>query len=183
MKVIETDIVDVKIIEPERISDERGFFSETYRSDALTQHGISDIFVQDNHSLSVSAGTLRGLHFQMPPRAQAKIIRVVRGCIFDVAIDIRPGSPTFGRHVCAELSEDNWLQLYIPVGFAHGFLTLRPNTEVVYKVTDYYSPDHDRGILWSDPDLAIAWPLNQGTPALSQRDKNHPLLRDCPSYV
>ena len=182
IKVIATEIVDVKLVEPQWHGDERGFFSETYRSDALTRNGIRDTFVQDNHSLSITAGTLRGLHFQIPPRAQAKIIRAVRGSILDVAVDIRRSSPTFGQYVCAELSAENWLQLYIPVGFAHGFLTLTPNTEVIYKVTDYYSPDHDRGILWCDPDLAIAWPLKDRAPILAQRDKEHPLLRDCPSY-
>ena len=182
MEIIETDIADVKLIRPQRICDERGFFSETHRSDLLMQKGIPDAFVQDNHSLSVTAGTLRGLHFQIPPRAQAKIIRVIRGAILDVAVDIRPSSPNFGRHVGVELSADNWLQLYIPIGFAHGFISLTPNTEVVYKVTDYYSSDHDKGILWCDPDLAIAWPLNERTPVLSPRDRDHPLLRDCPSY-
>ncbi len=173
-------IREVIAIKPNRHEDERGFFSETYSRRALAEAGIEGEFVQDNHSLSVPQGTLRGLHFQVPPVAQAKLIRVVRGAIFDVAVDIRAGSPSYGRHVSCELSARDWNQLYIPSGFAHGFCTLEPNTEVIYKVSDYYAPEHDRGLLWNDPALEIDWPVSD--PLLSEKDRRHPALHDLPEY-
>lgn len=142
-------------------------------------YGIDDRFVQDNHSLSVPVGTLRGLHFQTPPFEQAKLVRCIRGRIFDVAVDIRSGSPTFGRWVGAELSAENGNQLYVPVGFAHGFVTLEPSTEVTYKVSNLYSPENDGGIFWDDPQIGIEWPLPQSVdPILSPKDARQPLLRD-----
>src|SRR5262249_24553541 len=143
--------------------------------------GLSIEFVQDNHSLSRSVGTVRGLHFQAPPHAQHKLVRVTRGRIFDVAVDIRRKSNTFGRHVAVELSSDNWLQLLVPVGFAHGFCTLEPNTEIQYKVSSPYSPEHDAGILWDDPDLGIAWPAARQTAVISERDNALPRLKDAPT--
>ncbi len=171
-------IREVVAIRPDRHQDPRGFFSETYSRRALAEAGIDTEFVQDNHSLSVPRGTLRGLHFQAPPAAQAKLVRVVRGAIFDVAVDIRAGSPSYGRHVSCRLSAKEWNQLYVPVGFAHGFCTLEPDTEVIYKVSGYYAPEHDRGLLWNDPALAIDWPVSE--PLLSEKDRSHPLLRHMP---
>lgn len=175
-------IPDVKLITPSIHRDERGFFSETFNARALATAGVTAHFVQDNHSLSVDAGVVRGLHFQVPPHAQGKLVRVVRGSIFDVAVDIRAGSPTYGQHVTAVLSADNWSQLWVPEGFAHGFCTLERSTEVVYKVTDYYAPDCDRGLRWDDPDLAIAWPVAPADAILSAKDKLHPVLDALPAY-
>lgn len=178
MQLIETEIPAVKILVPRKFGDARGFFSETYSRKALNEAGINLEFVQDNHSMSVARGVLRGLHYQLPPMAQDKLLRVVRGAILDVAVDIRKSSPTFGKHVSAILSGENWRQILIPKGFAHGFVTLEPNTEVIYKVTDYYSPDHERGILWNDPDLKIDWNLSGAQPILSERDQNHPRFKN-----
>jgi dTDP-4-dehydrorhamnose 3,5-epimerase len=178
MNVTPLSIPDVLILEPERFSDRRGFFSETYNRRVLAKHGIELDFVQDSHSLSGPKGTVRGLHFQAPPFAQDKLIRVVRGSIHDVAVDLRVGSPTYGRHVAAVISARAWNQILVPIGFAHGFCTLEPDTEIVYKVTNYYSPEHDRGVLWSDPDLGIEWPVLEETAVLSPRDRNLPRLRD-----
>lgn len=177
-----TDIPDVKIIMPRRHGDSRGFFSETYSRAGFAAAGIALDFVQDNHSLSAEIGTLRGLHFQSPPFAQAKLIRVPRGRILDVAVDIRASSPTFGRHVAVELSAENWRQILVPVGFAHGFVTLEPDTEVVYKVTAGYAPTHDHGLAYNDPALAIDWPLPASGPILSERDRKHPRLADLPAF-
>ena len=163
------DIAGLLLIEPKKFGDHRGFFSETFREDVLAAAGFKGRFVQDNHSLSSEVGTLRGLHFQKPPRAQAKLVRVVRGGILDVVVDIRAGSPSFGRHLAVELSAENGRQLLVPEGFAHGFVTLEPDTEVIYKVTDYYAPESDSGILWNDPDLGIDWGL-AGEPVLSGKD-------------
>jgi len=182
MQIVPLDIPGLLLIMPERHDDERGFFSETYRQDLLARAGFHDVFVQDNHSLSRQAGVVRGLHFQIPPFAQAKLVRVVRGAILDVAVDIRKGSPTFGRHVAVELSADNWRQLLVPAGFAHGFCTLVPNTEVVYKVTAYYAPDHDKGIAHDDPALCIRWPFPHEELILSERDRQHPRLAELPAY-
>ena len=170
MEVIDTELSDVKIVVPKRFSDPRGFFSEVYKRGAFASAGISSDFLQDNHSLSGPVGTLRGLHFQTPPFAQAKLVRVLRGSIFDVAVDIRHGSPSFGRFATAELSAANGRQLYVPRGFAHGFVTLEPDTEVLYKVDSYYAPENDSGIVWNDPDIAIPWPLPEGGPLLSDKD-------------
>lgn len=178
MLVEPTAIADVKIVTPKIFRDARGFFSETYNARSLAEAGIGLPFVQDNHSLSVQKGVVRGLHFQLEPRAQGKLVRVARGTILDVAVDIRTGSPTYGRHVAVELSAENWRQLWIPAGFAHGFCTLEPDTEVIYKVTDFYSPDHDRAVAWDDPALAIAWPVTAETAILSDKDRRAPRLAD-----
>ena len=176
-----TEIADVKIVTPKKFGDHRGFFSEVYNREAFAAAGIALDFVQDNHSLSAQIGTLRGLHFQSAPFAQDKLVRVPRGRILDVAVDIRKGSPTFGRHVAVELSSDNWRQLLVPIGFAHGFITLEPDTEVMYKVTNYYSAANDLGLAWDDPDLAIAWPVPATGLVLSDKDRKHPRLRDLPA--
>jgi dTDP-4-dehydrorhamnose 3,5-epimerase len=147
-----------------------------YSRKALKELGIGCEFVQDNHSLSVEQGVLRGLHYQLPPMAQDKLIRVVRGSILDVAVDVRRSSPTFGKHVAMEISSDNWRQIFVPVGFAHGFVTLEPNTEVLYKVSAPYSPGHERGVKWNDPALAIDWGVAQDQAILSARDRDHPPL-------
>jgi len=178
MEVFALEIPDVKLLTPKRFADSRGFFSEVYNAKVLAAHGITTAFVQDNHSLSRERGTIRGLHFQAPPHAQAKLVRVTRGRILDVAVDIRKGSPTFGHHVSAELSSENWRQMLVPAGFAHGFCTLEPDTEVVYKVDAFYAPKSDAGVLWSDPDLAIAWPVEPSNALLSDKDLRLPRLRD-----
>ncbi len=182
MQVEQLAIPDVKLLTPKITRDDRGFFSETFKLKALVDAGITADFVQDNHSLSRLAGVVRGLHFQIPPHAQAKLVRVVRGAIFDVAVDIRAGSATFGQHVSAILSADNWQQVWIPIGFAHGFCTLEPDTEVIYKVTHDYSPDFDRGLFWNDPALAIAWPVAEEDAILSSKDRQHPTLAQLPPY-
>jgi len=176
-------IPDVKVITPTIVRDERGFFSETYSRRALEQAGIHADFVQDNQSLSRAKGVVRGLHFQTEPFAQGKLVRVLRGSIFDVAVDIRQGSPTFGQHVSSVLSAENWSQMWVPVGFAHGFCTLEPDTEVLYKTSAYYAPALERGIAWDDPDLGIAWPFTGDAATLSARDRQWPRLRDVtPSF-
>jgi dTDP-4-dehydrorhamnose 3,5-epimerase len=174
-------ISDVKVITPSIVRDERGFFSETYSRRALDQAGVQADFVQDNQSLSRAKGVVRGLHFQTEPFAQGKLVRVLRGSIFDVAVDIRQGSPTFGQHVSSVLSEENWSQMWVPVGFAHGFCTLEPDTEVIYKVTAFYAPQCEEGIAFDDPDLGIAWPVSRGDLVLSDKDRRHPRLRDVPA--
>ena len=151
MQVKELSIPGVKMLTPNKHGDSRGFFSEVYNKRALLECGIDVDFVQDNHSLSVDRGTVRGLHFQRPPFAQDKLVRVVRGAVFDVVVDLRRTSHTYGKHASAMLSADAWNQMWAPIGLAHGFMTLEPNTEVLYKVSNYYAPDHDAGILWSDP--------------------------------
>ena len=178
MDVRDTDLPGVKILTPIRHGDERGFFSETFRADVLVGAGIDQPFVQDNHSLSAAVGVVRGLHWQTPPFAQDKLVRVVRGAVRDVAVDIRRGSPTFGRHVAVELSRDNWRQLLVPVGFAHGYVTLEPDTEVQYKVTRHYDPASERGIRWDDPVLSIDWGIAAADATLSDRDRKHPALAD-----
>jgi len=176
------DIPDIKLVVPTRHRDGRGFFSETYHMRALADAGITAEFVQDNHSLSVAKGVVRGLHFQTAPHAQDKLVHVTRGAILDVAVDIRRGSPTYGRHVAVVLSAENWQQLWVPVGFAHGFCTLEPNTEVLYKVTDYYAPECDRGLAWDDPALGIDWPVAAEAAILSDKDRRHPRLAELPAY-
>jgi dTDP-4-dehydrorhamnose 3,5-epimerase len=178
VQVETTAIPAVRIVTPKRHGDSRGFFSEVYNKSAFDAAGLDFVFVQDNHSLSGAVGTLRGLHFQVPPFAQAKLIRVARGRILDVAVDIRRASPTFGRHVAVELSAENWRQLIVPAGFAHGFVTLEPHSEVLYKTSALYSPDHDRGIAWDDPDIGIAWPLPPEGATLSDKDRRWPRLKD-----
>ncbi|ALG75634.1 dTDP-4-dehydrorhamnose 3,5-epimerase [Azospirillum thiophilum] len=174
MDVVSLDIPDVKIIRPKKFGDHRGFFSETYNKKTFEAAGLHYDFVQDNQSLSAEVGTVRGLHFQLPPFAQDKLVRVVRGAILDVAVDIRKGSPTFGRHVSAVISASEWNQILVPIGFAHGFCTLEPDTEVIYKVTNYYSAEHDRGLLWNDPELGIDWPVPADKARLSDKDHKHP---------
>ena len=167
-----------KLFTPAKFGDERGFFSETYNQ-KLFETLVGQVhFVQDNHSLSAKEGTIRGLHFQTPPVAQGKLVRVARGAIFDVAVDIRRASPTYGQHVCAILSSENWQQLWVPAGFAHGFCTLEPNTEVIYKVTQFYSPADERGIAWNDPALGIPWPDVAKNPILAEKDMRYPALAD-----
>lgn len=170
--------VPVQLIKPKRFGDARGWFSETYRRDRYAALGIADEYVQDNHSLSAAAGVVRGLHFQTPPHGQAKIVRCLKGAIWDVAVDVRAGSPSFGKWVAAELTADNGRQLYIPVGFAHGFVTLTPDTEIAYKCSDYYAPECDGGIAWDDPDLALPWPLPAEGAQLSDKDRALPRLKD-----
>ncbi len=183
MRIENLTIGDVKVITPKKFGDARGFFSETWNERALRDAGIDAHFVQDNHAYSAAKDTLRGLHFQLAPMAQDKLVRVTRGAIFDVAVDIRKGSPTFGRHVTAVVSAENWAQIWIPKGFAHGYCTLEPDTEVIYKVTAPYSPSHDRGIRWDDPALAIAWPVSRGGALLSDKDKLHPPLKSAPELM
>ncbi len=178
MDVEALEIPDVRILKPKKFGDHRGFFSETYNKQALAEAGIDLDFVQDNHSLSGEVGTLRGLHFQTPPFGQDKLVRVVRGAILDVAVDLRKGSATYGKHVAAEISAEAWNQILVPIGFAHGFITLTPDVEVIYKVTNYYAPAHDKGLLWSDPSLGIDWPLPPGGPILSDKDKVQPTLAE-----
>ena len=178
MQVTALAIPDVKLITPKKYGDHRGFFSETFSRKALREAGIDLEFVQDNQSLSVEKGVLRGLHYQLPPTAQDKLVRVVRGSILDVAVDIRRGSPTFGKHVSEVISAENWTQILVPIGFAHGFVTLEPNTEVIYKVTNYYSPKDERGIRWNDPALGIDWGIAPASAVLSDRDTKHPLFKD-----
>ena len=176
MRVFDTALPEVKIVVPRRIGDARGYFSEVWNARDFSSAEIGAAFVQDNHVRSPLRGTLRGLHYQIPPAAQGKLVRVTRGVIFDVAVDIRRGSPTFGHHAGAVLSADNWHQLWVPAGFAHGYCTLEDDTEVQYKVTDYYSPSHERGIDWNDPALMIPWPVPAVTVTLAKRDGKLPRL-------
>jgi dTDP-4-dehydrorhamnose 3,5-epimerase len=182
MQILETAIAEVKLIKPVRHVDSRGFFSEVFKESELRKHAIDIDFVQDNHSLSVSKGVVRGLHFQIAPFAQAKLLRVTAGSILDVAVDIRGGSPSYGRHVAVMLSATDWNQIFMPEGFAHGYCTLEPNTEVLYKVNTYYSPEHDRGLLWNDPALGIAWPVSADEALVSDRDRKHPVLSRLPQH-
>lgn len=175
------DIPDVKLLSTRKFGDSRGFFSEVYNRRTFAAAGIDIDFVQDNHSLSGPVGTVRGLHYQSPPFAQAKLVRVVRGAIYDVAVDLRKGSPTYGRHVGARISAEAWNQILVPVGFAHGFMTLEPDTEVIYKVSNFYAPDHDHGILWNDPALGIDWPLKDIAFEVSDKDKVQPRLAEIES--
>ena len=163
---------------PVKFGDARGFLSETYSRRRFAACGIDVDFVQDNHSYSAAVGTIRGLHFQLPPHAQGKLVRVVRGAILDVVVDIRHGSPAFGKPIAVELSAANWRQLYVPPGFAHGFCTLEPDSELLYRTTDYYAPEADRGIAFDDLDLGVEWPVAVAEATLSDKDRRHPRLRD-----
>jgi dTDP-4-dehydrorhamnose 3,5-epimerase len=184
LQITPLSIAEVKLVASQIHRDARGFFSETWSRRALEAAGIAAEFVQENYSLSTEVGTLRGLHFQMPPHAQGKLLRVARGSAFDVAVDIRVGSPTYGQHVSAILSAENWTQIWIPAGFAHGYCTLEPNTEVIYKVTDYYAPDCDRGLKWDDADLGIRWPVDPASVRLSDKDRSQPALKEmAPAFV
>ncbi len=168
------------MVQPKRFDDHRGFFLESYSTRDYAALGVTESFVQDNHSLSAAVGTVRGLHFQVPPRAQAKLVRVLRGRLLDIVVDLRRSSPHYGQHVAAELSAENAVQLYIPTGFAHGFCTLEPNTEIVYKVSDFYAPECDRGLAWDDPELALPWPVRAAAAQLSDKDRRQPRLADLP---
>lgn len=178
VEVRELGLEGVLEIVPRRFGDERGFFSETFNSRVFGDAGIGLTFCQDNQSYSREAGVLRGLHYQQPPHAQDKLVRVLRGAIFDVAVDIRRGSPTFGKWTGLEVSAEKWNQILVPKGFAHGFVTLVPDTEVFYKVTDFYSPDHDRAIRFDDPAIGIEWPVDVRSVILSGKDAAAPLLAD-----
>ena len=168
----------VILLKTKRHQDERGWFSETYNRKSYLELGVDVVFCQDNHSLSRPIGVLRGLHFQRPPHAQAKLVRCVLGRIWDVAVDIRAGSPTYGRWAGAELTAENGRQLYVPAGFAHGFVTLEPDTEVEYKVSAFYDRDSEGGLIWNDPALDLPWPLPPGGPVVSDKDELLPGLAD-----
>lgn len=170
MKVEQTALPGVILITPPRFGDHRGFFSESYSKTKLSDAGIDMDFVQDNHSMSSTVGTVRGLHFQVPPHAQDKLVRCGKGALFDVAVDVRKGSPTYSQWVGYELSSENGQQLLIPAGFAHGFMTLQPDTEIVYKCTDYYAPKTEGALLWNDPEIGIEWPIQGIGPAISDKD-------------
>lgn len=178
----ELAIPEVKIIRPKKRSDARGFFSETFNQRDLQNAGIDIAFVQDNHAFSTERSTVRGLHFQTPPFAQDKLVRVAHGAILDVAVDLRVGSPTYGKHVSAVISAERWNQILIPAGFAHGLVTLEPNTSVLYKVSAYYAPEHDKGLLWNDPALEIEWGIEEAEALLSEKDAQQPRLADLPAY-
>jgi dTDP-4-dehydrorhamnose 3,5-epimerase len=182
IKISGFEIPEIKLIVPKRFSDTRGYFSEMW-SERLFREEVANVtFVQDNQSMSTKKGTLRGLHFQKPPLAQGKLVRVLRGSIYDVAVDIRRGSPTYRRHIVTRLDTAEGAQLWVPPGFLHGFCTLEDETEVFYKVTSYYSPGHDAGVLWNDPDLGIEWPVDSNRVVLSEKDQRHPRLRDLPDF-
>jgi len=170
-------------ISPRKFGDDRGFFSETYNAKSFAEAGIDLTFVQDNHSYSAAKGVVRGLHYQLPPFAQDKLVRVIRGAILDVAVDIRKSSPTFGKWVALEVSAEKWNQILVPKGFAHGFMTLVDNTEVIYKVTNYYSPQHDRSIRFDDPAIGIDWPLPSSAVQLSDKDQKAPLFADAEAFA
>lgn len=175
MKIIETSLPGIKIVEPKIFGDHRGWFMETYNETVFEKAGVLIKFVQDNQSFSAAKGTLRGLHYQLNPKAQTKLVRCIKGSIFDVAVDIRKGSPTFGQWFGIELSAENKKQLFIPKGFAHGFMTFTDDVEVQYKVDETYAPDCDRGIIWNDPSIGIEWPMNI-IPVLSDKDQIAPSL-------
>lgn len=172
----------VRIVNAPRHSDERGFFSEVWHQKQFAEAGIDAQFLQDNHVLSRRAGTVRGMHFQVGQSAQGKLIRCIKGQILDVAVDIRRGSPTYARYVAVELNSENWRQLYIPPGFAHGYCTMTPDTEVIYKVTAYYDPAAERGFFWDDPEVNINWPVPREEAQLSQKDLQLPRLATLPNF-
>jgi dTDP-4-dehydrorhamnose 3,5-epimerase len=182
VKLEPLEIPDVKLITPHRFQDPRGFFSETWNQRGFAEAGIPGPFIQDNHVLSTVAGVLRGLHCQIGRNAQGKLVRAVKGAIYDVAVDIRHGSPTFGRYVGTTLSAENWAQLWVPVGFLHAYCTLTAETEVIYKVTGDYDKAAERGVIWNDPDIGIDWPVSAGDVVLSEKDKVLPRLADCPAW-
>jgi len=179
MKIEPLEIPEVLLITPPKFGDSRGFFSETWSAAKLAAQGFDHHFVQDNQSLSTQAGTIRGLHCQVAPSIQGKLVRVIAGAIWDVAVDIRHGSPTFGKFAAATLSAENWQQLWIPGGFLHGFCTLEPNTQVIYKVTADYDRAAERAVIWNDPDLALPWPVTPEAALLSDKDKVLPRLASC----
>ena len=182
MEAVKTSMPDVVEVRPKLLGDHRGYFVETFRADWFAKT-IADVeFVQENQSFTLSAGTIRGLHFQSDPFAQGKLVRCVSGAIFDVAVDLRHGSPSFGQWTAVTLTADSCNQLWIPAGFAHGFCTLVPSSVVAYKVTAYYAREHDLGLCWNDPDIAIAWPDNADPSLLSAKDQIQPKLADLPCY-
>lgn len=172
MQVTETKLSGVLILEPRRFGDDRGWFSEVYNRDTLAKHGVTLEFVQDNHSMSADVGTVRGLHYQSPPHAQDKLVRCGAGVVWDVAVDVRVGSPTYGEWIGVELSAENGKQLLIPAGFLHGFSTRAPHSELLYKCSDVYAPECDGSVLWNDPDLGIDWGVDAGAAILSDKDRN-----------
>lgn len=178
MNVIDSYISDLKIITPARFGDDRGFFSESYNRQRMVMHGIDVDFVQDNHSMSARVGTVRGLHFQFPPHAQTKLVRCGRGRLLDVAVDIRAGSPTYGKWESVELSHENGLQLLVPIGFLHGFVTLEPDTEIIYKCSDYYAPDCDGAVRFDDPAIGVDWGVSASEAVLSDKDAVAPMLAE-----
>lgn len=178
MKIEKTDLEGVVVLTPARFGDERGFFSESWNRERMAKQGLNIDFVQDNHSVSATRGTVRGLHFQTPPHAQIKLVRCGRGALLDVAVDIRRGSPTYGKWVAEELTAENGRQLLIPAGFAHGFVTLTDDTEIVYKCSDYYAPDCDRALMFDDPALAIDWGVDRDAAVVSGKDAVAPTLTD-----
>lgn len=182
MQVERLAIPEVMLVTPRRFSDSRGFFAETWNRAAFARAGIDVEFVQDNHSFSAQRGVVRGLHCQIAPNVQGKLVRCLRGAIWDVVVDIRQGSPSYGRHVAAVLSAENFTQLWVPGGFLHGFCTLSPDTEVAYKVTAPYDRDAERGVIWNDPSLALPWPVGADEVKLSDKDAALPLLADCPAW-
>jgi dTDP-4-dehydrorhamnose 3,5-epimerase len=182
LKVEKTGLDGVLVLTPRRFGDDRGFFSESWNRRTLAENGVFlPDFVQDNHSMSHQPGTVRGLHYQAPPHAQGKLVRCGRGRLYDVAVDFRRGSPSFGRWVGVELSFENGRQLWIPAGFLHGFVTREPDTEIIYKCTDHYAPDCDGAVRWDDPDIGIDWGLGDTAPLLSPKDAAAPLLSQVPS--
>ena len=188
MRVEQTVLAGVLVVTPQRHGDDRGWFAETFNSGRMAAAGIDAVFVQDNHSMSARLGTLRGLHYQKPPHAQDKLVRCSHGAIFDVAVDIRIGSPTYAKWVGVELTAENGRQLLVPKGFAHGFVTRAENSEVQYKCSDVYAPDCDAGVRWNDPDIGIDWGLSGDPvlsgPVLSGKDQMQPLLKDIePSFI
>lgn len=180
MRITPTKLDGVLMIEMEAFADHRGYFMESYNEEKFKAAGLDYRFVQDNAPFTIEAGTLRGLHYQLAPKAQTKLVRCLTGAIYDVAVDLRRESPTFGEWVGVILSESNRRQLLVPKGFAHGFCTLTPNTQVLYKVDEYYSRDHDRGLRWNDPDLGIEWPTDRVI--LSDKDQEHPGFKDLGTY-
>ena len=182
MKVEALAIPAVKLLTPRKFGDARGFFSETWQQERYAGAGIPGPFIQDNHALSTQRGVVRGLHLQVPPSAQGKLLRVVRGAVWDVAVDVRHGSPTFGKFVAAELSAENWQQIWVPAGFLHGYCTLTEVTEVIYKVSGPYDRAAERGVIWNDPNLALPWPVAPGAALLSDKDKVLPRFADCPVW-
>ena len=183
MIVEQTAIPGVLVITPKRFLDGRGFFSETWKASSFAEAGIDVSFVQDNHARSDEKGVVRGLHLQIGPNAQGKLVRAVRGSIWDVAVDARPGSPTYGKHAGAVLSAENWQQLWVPAGLLHGYCTLEPDTEVIYKVTAPWDREAERGIIWNDPELAVPWPIAPGEAILSDKDKLLPRLSEAGEWL
>ncbi len=180
MKVEALAIPDVKLVTPPRFRDARGYFCETWNQGRFADAGIAEVFVQDNHAVSSGVGVLRGLHCQIGPNAQGKLVRCVKGAIYDVAVDVRHGSASFGRHVGAEISAENGTQIWVPKGFLHAYCTLTEDTEVIYKVTGAYDKAAERGVIWNDPDIGIAWPVRADQVILSDKDKLLPRLRGLP---